>query len=95
MPETSLCVPADPGAGYYPFLGLGFLEFKAFLVCYSLPICSPTTLSSFPASCPFLWVSVYLDADAKWLQHAIRARRAAQPTLSHLSSGSHIWPWAS
>lgn len=36
MPGTSMFVTADPGADYYPFPGLGFVTFKAFLVCYSL-----------------------------------------------------------
>lgn len=49
MPEISLFVTAD----YHPFLGLGFLTLKAFLVCDSLPTCSPITLSSYAASCPF------------------------------------------
>lgn len=50
MPEISLFVTADPGADYHPFLGLGFLTLKAFLVCDSLPTCSPITLSSYAAS---------------------------------------------
>lgn len=49
MPGTSMFVTADPGADYYPFPGLGFLTFKAFLVCYSLlfvvpPPCPPVLL---------------------------------------------------